>query len=102
MPKPQCPTCRSVVPTERLLVPSKIEGQDKILCLDSWHPTQAFPVPEEANHIGPSCGSHCGVKDNMEAHCDCLVCHNGRREAEGFSALQSLDGRSVSGVKAIE
>jgi hypothetical protein len=80
---------------ERLeLLPDNGEEQ----CRNSWHPAQAFPVPEGAVHMRPTCGSHCGVKDNMSGHCDCKKCHNGNRAAEGLEKLVSTVGLSVKGV----
>lgn len=68
-------------------------------CRNSWHPAQAFPLPEGKNHMRRTCGSHCGVKDNMSGHCDCPACHNGQREAEGLKELTSTIGLSVTGIK---
>lgn len=95
----QCPVCGSVAPMDRLVVNIGGEELDEpSLCRNSFHPAQAFPVPEGSKYITLTCGPHCGVKDNMSGHCDCTACHNGHRAAESLKKLSSTIGLSVKGV----
>lgn len=93
----RCPQCGSVAPMDRLIVPQD-GNQDPVLCRNSWHPPQAFPVPEGSQYITPTCGAHCGVKDNITGHCNCPKCHNGKRKKEGLKKISSTVGLSVKGV----
>ena len=99
-PARSCPTCGSLKRLKRNVDVTRAneEVEELRLCRNSWHPAQAFPVPPEAVHMTPTCGSHCGVKDGLAGHCDCRDCHNGKREAEGLPDMYSIDGKSVKGV----
>lgn len=95
----QCPQCGSEVPMERQIVfIGGAELDEPVECRNSWHPAQAFPVPEDSKHMRRTCGPHCGVKDNMSGHCDCKDCHKGYRAKEGLQELASTIGLSVKGV----
>lgn len=32
---------------------------------------------ERRYYLNDKCGPHCGVKDGIEGHCNCKLCHKG-------------------------
>lgn len=93
-----CPTCTSGDPAVRYPVDGSPAPDN--LCTNSFHTAQSMPTIGLAN-LKSTCGPHCGVKDNMEGHCDCPECHNGKRGLQGLEKLKSLDGKSVRGVEPV-
>lgn len=79
--------------------PLEVDGK---ICHNSYHSVQSIPLDPDAKHLMLECGPHCGVKDKMEAHCDCVDCHNGKREKLKLPQFRSLDGKSVQGINRPE
>lgn len=37
---------------------------------------------EGIQRLTSKCGHHCGVKDGIEGHCNCVTCHDGKLERD--------------------